>query len=524
MKRKVLFIVFAAFISALLFIKIIIIIYVEPWVGKKIEIALNNKNPANKVKIGKIHISLITNVIELKNITLHLEKNQGKDEDLKVETETIRFKGIKRIKAIFKNDINIKEVIISNSRITGKIPPKQNTTPPILIPVDIRIGSLLFDKIDLSLGISSTAGYHSIKDGVLKLYNLNAKKQDTLSTRILKQFDFRAKELVSVSPDSLYSYKTNNISISSGTNKLVADSIFILPNYADYEFSSRQKFQKSRIEVRFSNISFHVLNCSGFFRQKSLICSYIEIGKMEMKVFRDKRKEFEHINKIEFQDMIYNYPGLMRIDSINLLNGNITYAEQVEKAAEQGRISFNDIHAKIYKITNDTIYKTKPAFLELKCDALLMGNSKITILLKGRIFDKNNEFSLNGTLSRVERNELNQILEKIAFVYVSSGNLDKMNFSFIANNTKATGKMTLLYHGLNIEVKNKKTDKTTAIRERLLSFFVNKKLLDSNPIPGEVVREGIIDYNRDPERYLFGYCFRSILSGIKSSLSKTTLK
>jgi hypothetical protein len=524
MKRKSLFIVLLALVSALLFIKILILVYVEPLVGKKIEIALINKNPANQVKIGKIHISLITNVIELKNITLYLKKDQGKDKELKVETEAIRFKGIKRIKAIFKNDINIKEVIISNSRITGKIPPNQKTNPPILLPLDIKIGSVLFDKIDLSLGISSTAGYHSIKDGVLKLYNLKAKKQDTLSTKILKQFDFRAKELVSVSPDSMYSYKTNNISISCGTNTLVADSIFILPNYADYEFSSRQKFQKSRIEVRFSNISFHDFNDTDFFRSKSLISSYIEIGKMEMKVFRDKRKEFQHINKIEFQDMIYNYPGIIRIDSIYLLNGNITYAERVEKAAEQGRISFNEIHAKIYKINNDTIYKTKLAFLELKCDALLMGNSKITILLKGRIFDKNNEFSLNGTLSGVERNGLNQILEKIAFIYVKSGNLDKMNFSFIANSTKATGKMTLLYHGLNIEVKNKKTDKTTAIRERLLTFFVNKKVLDSNPIRGEVVREGIIDYNRDPERYLFGYCFRSILSGIKSSVVKTTKK
>ena len=195
-----------------------------------------------------------------------------------------------------------------------------------------------------------------------------------------------------------------------------------------------------------------------------------------------------------------------------------------EKANEPGRISFNEINAKIYKITNDTIYKTKNAYLELKGNALLMGKGRMTILLKGRIFDSQNTFSLNGTLSDMEANELNPILEKNAFVYATSGKIDAMNFSFTANNAKATGKMTMLYHGLDIAVKNKRTDDTTAFKERFISLIANIKVLDSNPIPGKDVREGIIDYERDPERFLFNYCFKSILSGIKSSLAKSPKK
>jgi hypothetical protein len=153
-----------------------------------------------------------------------------------------------------------------------------------------------------------------------------------------------------------------------------------------------------------------------------------------------------------------------------------------------------------------------------------MGKGKITVLLKGRIFDSQNTFSLNGTLSHLEANELNPILEKNAFIYVTSGTIDTMNFSFTANNAKATGKMTILYHGLDIAIKNKQTDDTTAFRERFISFIANRKVLDSNPIPDEDIREGIIDYERDPEKFLFGYCFKSILSGIRSSLDKSPKK
>jgi hypothetical protein len=38
------------------------------------------------------------------------------------------------------------------------------------------------------------------------------------------------------------------------------------------------------------------------------------------------------------------------------------------------------------------------------------------------------------------------------------------------------------------------------------------------------VREGIIDYERDPEKFLLDYCLISILSGIKSSLDKSPKK
>jgi hypothetical protein len=222
--------------------------------------------------------------------------------------------------------------------------------------------------------------------------------------------------------------------------------------------------------------------------------------------------------------MIYNYPGNVNIDSIGLINGNVTFTPRAEKANEPGSISFNKINAKIYKITNDTIYKKESAFLELKGDALLMGKGKMSVLLKGRIFDRQNTFSLNGNLSGLEANELNPILEKNAFIYATSGKIDAMNFSFTANNAKATGKMTMLYHGLDIAVKNKRTDDTTAFVERLKSFIVNIKVLDSNPMPGKEVRVGIIDYERDPERFLFNYCFKSILSGIQSSLVKSPKK
>jgi hypothetical protein len=52
-------------------------------------------------------------------------------------------------------------------------------------------------------------------------------------------------------------------------------------------------------------------------------------------------------------------------------------------------------------------------------------------------------------------------------------------------------------------------------------MIANIIVMKSNPMPGKEVRPGIIEYERDPEKFIFGYLFRSLLSGIKASITKT---
>lgn len=520
MKRKLFLKILLGIVILVVLLKFLTIVVVEPWVGKKLEAKFNEKIKNYIFKIDKVHISMITSGIELDSITIYSKLEHGGKRDLNGEIASIKFKGINLAKILLKNNIDISEVTISNSNIKGKIPFPEKTRPPKISSLNINIDHIIFDKTNLAIESTSTAKAYSLKEGVLKVYDLHIEKQDTLSSRIVKLIDFEAKELVTVSDDSMYTFIANGIVLSATSNTLVADSFTIHPNYKDYDFAARHRFQTDRIEAEFRNIFVHDFSMEGYFKSGNLVSSYIEIGNLDLKAFRDKRKEFHHVKKPTFQDMIYNYRSTINIDSIGLLNGNVTYIEHAEKANEPGRISFNEINAKIYKITNDTIYKSEKAYLKLNAEAMLMGKGKLTVLLKGRLFDRHNTFSLNGTLSGMNANELNPMLEKNAFVNATSGKIDAMNFSFTANNTKASGTMTLLYHGLSIAVKNKKTDDT----KKISSLIANIKVMDSNPLQGESVREGVVDYERDPERFLLNYCFKSILSGIKSNLVKNPKK
>jgi len=524
MRRKILVRIILGIAAFVILIVLLTKVFVEPWIGKKIQASLSENTGAYLIKIEKVHVSILRSGVELENITLHSKTENDGQFSLNGEIKSVKFKGIHLLKALFKKDYHVREVDIFNSRFIGKVAlqkQEKKAGPAKVSPVNIRIENLFFDKFSVDLKDTATSQAFLVNDGILKLYDIKVEKQDTLSTDSFRQFDFGAPEFKAITADSLYTISAECINYSAETKTLTADSFVVHPNYSEYEFTGRNQFQTNRFDAVLSGISFHNFSVPDYIKSRNITSSYIEIGDLEMQVFKDKRKEFKHVEKPTFQDMITNYPAAINIDSIAVLSGNIVYTEHAEKAIEKGSISFSEMNARIYKITNDTIYKTEKAYLELKANALLMGKGKVNLSLKARIFDNQNTFAVNGSLSGMEVSELNPILEKSASITITSGKINNMNFGFSANNTKATGNMNLLYEGLKFDIMNKQTGETTAIKEQIKSLIANIIVLESNPMPGEEVRPGIIEYERDPERFLFGYFFRSILSGMKTSVTKT---
>jgi hypothetical protein len=521
MKQKVLLKITIGIVVFILLAVLLTKVVVEPFIEKKIQTSINENSGTYLVKIEKVHVSIFRSGVEFENITLHSKtENEGKT-NLTGEIESVKFKGIHLLKALFRKDIHIREVNIFNSRLTGKVAFQRKTGPAKVSPLNISIEKLFFEKFFVDLKDTATAQTYFVKDGVIKVFDINVLKKDTISPKIFGQLDFVAPEFKTVTSDSLYTISVEGLNYSEETNTLTADSFVVHPNYSEYEFTARNQFQTNRIKADFKGIIFRDFSVANYIQSGSIESSYIEIGEMEMQVFKDKRREFRHTEKPSFQDMISNYPASLSIDSIVVLSGSIVYTEHGEKAIEKGSVSFNEVNARIYKITNDTIYKTEKAYFELNANALLMGKGQLFISLKARIFDKQNTFAINGTLAGMEASELNPILEKSASISITSGKLNTMNFGFSANNTKATGNMKLLYEGVKFDIMNRQTGKTTAFKEQLKSLIANIIVIESNPLPGEEARPGIIEYERDPERYIFGYFFRSLLSGIKTTVTKT---
>jgi len=183
-------------VATVLMITFLTTLLVKPWIRKKIATTFNEKNSDYIVTIDMVKTSMIPSGIELEGIKIRSKKDYSGIIDLNGEIGSIKLKGINLAKAIFKKDINIRKIVISESSFTGKISFPRDTVIPMVLPLNMRIGILLFDKINLSVEYTANAEFYSFTGGVLKLYDMHAEKQDTLSPDMIKQFDFEAEKFV----------------------------------------------------------------------------------------------------------------------------------------------------------------------------------------------------------------------------------------------------------------------------------------------------------------------------------------
>ncbi len=520
MRWRILFKILFGIAVLVLLTELTVLIFGGVYAKKRLETALNANYPGYEIGINSIHISLLPSSINLGRISFSLRDLKQDSVEQKGEIESVKLRGIGFIKALIKKEICIREVVISGITGTAKIQFPEKQSQPKVAPLNIKIGKIQFVALNVSIANTLNSQSYSMKDCNMNMYKLMINKNDTLSIKMLGKIDFKAGMLSMVTPDSMYSFLVNDIQYSENSKSLIIKNFSIHPDYSGYDFTSRYKFQTDRIEAEFSNISITGFSADEYFNSKNIICSYAEIGKMNIDIFRDKRKEFHHINKPEVQDLIYNYPGTLDIDSAEIINGNVKYAQHAENANEPGSIRINDISANIYRITNDSAFRKEVGYTVLKADGFIESKGKINIEYKYKIFEPNNQFSLTGVIKNMDLQEINPILEKTAFISIASGNIDGIKFSFNADSKKAAGEMAMLYHGLEVALINKKTDHTTALKERIISYIINKKVMDSNPLPGEEVRTGIIEFERDPEKFIFNYWFKSLLSGIKGTLTQ----
>ena len=485
---------------------------------KKITAALNERFNEYHFDIENINWSLIPAKLRLNNISITSKADTAVDNHLNGVIGKVHLKGIKLAKAAFKGKYEMRDLIISDIRLEGILPFEENNRAPTASTLDLYIGNIYFDQVNFDIKDSASSRTIELKEGALKIADFRLKKRDTL--KVIQLSDFSAENLISVSKDSMYTFQARQILYSDTLKILSIESISLLPNYEDYDFTSKVEVETDCIEGEFQKVKFNQFSAASYYNSNEIKSSYVSIGKLELNVFRDKRKPDSLKEKPVFQHYIYSYPGFLNIDSIGINDGDITYTEHALNATEPGTVSFNGVNATIYNISNDTIYKTREAFIEMKTEALLMGISKMNVLMKARLFDPANTFSLKGTLAPIKVKDLNPILEKNAFLNANSATIDQLSFNLTGNDTKATGELIMLYKGLDINVKDKEDDDKSGIKEQFLSFLINKGAWDSNPMPSDEVRVGIIDFERDPTKFVFNYWIKSILTGVKSSVIK----
>jgi hypothetical protein len=141
-------------------------------------------------------------------------------------------------------------------------------------------------------------------------------------------------------------------------------------------------------------------------------------------------------------------------------------------------------------------------------------NAEVALPLEGSLRD----FTCKGSVGAMELSPLNGMLEPAINMTIKGGRLDRLTFDFSANDNVSSGWMEFLYNNLDVILLGKESGK----EKGFVSFLANTMALSNNPAPGKDLKIVQIGFERDKNKGIVGYIWRTIQSGMVRTIVPTS--
>lgn len=426
------------------------------------------------------------------------------------------------------NGLLIRHLIIDSSCMQMDIHAEDGTGSPgagISLPPPfhfVNVDETDLVNVDLSLLNTSNEKYFSLDNIHGKIYNfqLDSGLMDKPGFMLSKSIDLAKSEYTIYSSDSMYTFTLEDIAISTGENRLDIGDFKIQPNYPKFEFSRELGYQTDRMDVDFQGIKIRGLDFEKILMDQTLNAKKVEVNSTQFESFRDKRVPFPewHTSPMP-QDLLESIGFGLMVDTLTLEKASITYGEMVEKSVHPGKIHFNDMHVRLTNITNDSMRILKNPVMGLDANGQIMNKGLLNVKLNLKLNHPSDTFAFHANLSRMDLSEFNSLSVNLFGVEIKSGNGSVDTVNIFGNKDYAIGHLYFPYRKFKIKMINRQKGNRGGIGDGILTFLANNILLKSNNRRfGRPIRVGQIFYQRDPQKSIFNYLWKGVLSGVESTL------
>lgn len=319
--------------------------------------------------------------------------------------------------------------------------------------------------------------------------------------------------------DSLNRLRIRGLTVQNDRIRIAA--LTMAPRVGRFQYHRTVGFQSDVAELQVEDIEvlkpiwLHLLESGSLHAEK------VSVGNVDARIFRDKRFPKKTGIFRPMPQQLMRYAGLgVNVDTLTIQQAYIGYTEFPEKGMIPGNIYFSDLQA---SFTPFVLAADSSDFLVEKSDVYAKAflNGVAPIDLQARMFyTYPYPMEVNVQLGAFDLMSINSIVESNAFAKVLRGSVQGGNWTFRADDDYAIGKMTLLYSDLRVQLLDERTLQPGKGRKKILTFVLNAFAVNSNnprKLSGRTVRSRIYE-ERDREKFIFNYWWKTSLSGVKGSL------
>ena len=498
-------------------------------------LSLSLRDSIHTIHFSKIDLDSKTDEIIFSDFTITPKDQVGKKGlpvvDAKIPRVTLQTKSLPNLQST--GELIIQQLLLSDPSIT------------LYLDADeaVRLNEDQDENILPQTVIENLIIHHfEIKDGSLSLREKGKKPEVGAFNNLSLTFNDLEFDLSSPSSfkKDFYLNKDFNLELSDYEIKL-ADSLNILrvgyamlsterldlkdveliPRYGNYQYARKVGHQTDVARVTVPWIVLEGFNLEKMVQDNSIEARTAYFRNPKANVFRDKRYDMkEDIQRPMPQELMVNGAFNVKLDSLIIENGTVTYREFPVSGMVPGELNFTSLDAVMtpFHITKDSVeYPISSNFLE--ASSLLNGEAPINLSAE-LFYHRPYPIDVTAEVGEFELNLLNSMVETNAFASILEGVVKGGKWHFVANDDDARGCMNIRYNNLKLRLLEERTLARGKGRKNVLTFVINNLAIRKNnprPIFNRMVPSPIY-YERDKSRFIFNYLWKTTLTGLGGSV------
>lgn len=322
-------------------------------------------------------------------------------------------------------------------------------------------------------------------------------------------------------PDSLNIVRFSQLSVSSDEETVALDSLQLIPRYGKLEFARRNGSPIDRIDLTIPKIRFESVDFSQFVDSAHIYARYGQISNPRLEDYYNRGVQGGPPTYVPLPlNTFRNLKTPVKVDSLRVKNAYISYSEYLGGTPEAGMVTFEGIEAIFRNISNYPEDKEEGIITTLDAQARVMGNGLLGAHFQFPMDTKNDFHKVEGQLDRMPMTDFNRMMEHVAFIRIDRGQLNSLKFEMTLNDDQSSGTLVMNYEDFKISVLDKQTIQQRGLLENMATFLANNFIVRENNTPEEGRQAGRIQFERDKSKSIFNFWWKSLLSGIKDSISR----
>lgn len=453
---------------------------------------------------------------------------------LKIEIPSLLVTGVKTPRALLSKEIVGKNIHIREP-VIEIIYTQAGKDSSRIIPADEVykqvLGKLAMIKVD-TLEISNAQIItRSLKTGKEKLQinNASIRLADVVvnsaankdSTRLLfaKQLSAAAENITWPSPDRLYQYNVDSISLNSSEKSAGIKKFSIDPQLNEDAFVKSLPAQADRFDFVLNNIHCHLVDLQQLLHEK-FIADSIFIRSSSFKIYRDLSLPRDKKNRVGS----YPHQALakvslqLHIKKLILANSYVEYKEKNPRTNMAGRVRFHDLAATITNVSNIKEAIQQDNVMKATIATRFLNKTPLKVTWQFYLQHPKGRFDIEGNLAGMQFKDANPLTQPMGPAKLEEGRLHNLQFYLTGDDYGINGSVKMLYDNLKITVLEKAKGSRKLDKKELASFAANIIIKNSNPAgKKDEPRIITVDMERNTNRSIFYLAWKAIFKGIKET-------